>query len=107
MELQGNIASFNIGEIIHHKRFDYRGVIVDVDGEFSLSDEWYDNVAKSRPPKDAPWYHVLVDGSDTMTYVAQRHLELSDDHAAIDNPLIKRFFDGFEDGHYRWQRPQN
>ncbi|MCP4823178.1 MAG: heat shock protein HspQ, partial [Shimia sp.] len=48
---------------------------VDVDGEFEGTEEWYDLVARSRPPKDKPWYHVLVDGSDQTTYVAERHLE--------------------------------
>ena len=52
---------FAIGELIHHRRFDYRGVIVDVDPEFQGTEEWYEQMAVSRPPKDAPWYHVLVD----------------------------------------------
>ena len=68
-------AKFNIGQIVHHARFDYRGVIIDVDPEFSGTDTWYDSVAKSRPPKDQPWYRVLVDGSECETYVAERHLE--------------------------------
>ena len=53
-------AKFSIGQIIHHRLFDYRGVIVDVDPDFQNSDEWYDQVARSRPPKDKPWYRVLV-----------------------------------------------
>ena len=38
---------FHTGQVIHHKRFQYRGVIVGVDLTFQLSDEWYDEVAKS------------------------------------------------------------
>lgn len=101
------IACFSIGDIIHHRKFDYRGVIVDVDPQFSLSEQWYETIARSRPPKNAPWYHVLVDQADTMTYVAERHLELSDDHQAIVNPLIKDYFDEFKDGHYLMQRRAN
>ena len=41
-----------------------------VDGEFAGSDEWYEEVARSRPPKDQPWYHVLVDGA-THTHTWQ------------------------------------
>ena len=55
-------ADFSVGELILHKRFEYRGVVVDVDPTFQLSEEWYDQVARSRPPKDAPWYHVLAFG---------------------------------------------
>jgi len=46
-----------------------------VDETFQGSDEWYDEVARSRPPKDKPWYHVLVHGASHRTYVAERHLE--------------------------------
>jgi heat shock protein HspQ len=93
-------ARFSPGEIISHNRFEYRGVVVDVDPVFSGTDEWYDQVARSRPPKDAPWYHVLVDGSDHMTYVAERHLESAADKTPIDHPLISAFFTGYARGHY-------
>ncbi|MXZ44789.1 MAG: heat shock protein HspQ, partial [Gammaproteobacteria bacterium] len=54
---------FHLGQIVEHVRFGYRGVIYHCDGEFSLTDEWYDEMAKSKPPKNKPWYGVLVDGS--------------------------------------------
>ena len=68
-------ARFFVGQVVHHHRFDYRGVVYDVDATFQGSDEWYDAVARSRPPKDHPWYHVLVDLGGQTTYVAERHLE--------------------------------
>jgi heat shock protein HspQ len=98
-------ARFGPGEIISHNRFDYRGVVVDVDPVFAGTEEWYDHVARSRPPKDAPWYHVLVDGSDHMTYVAERHLESASDKTPIDHPLIGRFFSEYESGHYTNPQP--
>ena len=52
---------FGIGEVVHHRRLGYRGVIVDVDPHFQAAEEWYETVALSRPPKNKPWYHVLVD----------------------------------------------
>ena len=42
------ICKFSIGQIIHHLRFDYRGVIVDVDADFQGSEEWYREVAKAN-----------------------------------------------------------
>ena len=53
-------AEFKSGQIINHKLFNYRGVILKVDQTFKLTDEWYEIMAKSKPPKDKPWYHVLV-----------------------------------------------
>lgn len=93
-------AEFAIGQLVHHRRFGYRGVVVDVDPEFQLSDEWYEQVARSRPPKDRPWYHVLVHESDQMTYVAERHLEESSDSSPILHPQIGEYFDDFQGGTY-------
>jgi len=45
-------VKFSVGELVHHRLFDYRGVIVDVDQDFQATDEWYEAVAKSRPPKN-------------------------------------------------------
>ncbi|MDD9889224.1 MAG: heat shock protein HspQ [Gammaproteobacteria bacterium] len=98
-----NIArvKFSVGDVVSHLRFGYRGVIVDVDSRFQASDEWYDMVAKSRPPKNKPWYHVLVHGSDHSTYVAERHLELDDSNDPVKHPMLEHFFAGFIDGKYR------
>ena len=100
-------ARFGPGEIVRHNRFDYRGVIVDVDPVFSGTEEWYEQVARSRPPKDRPWYHVLVDGAEHMTYVAERHLERDPEPAPIRHPLLEHFFDFFRDGRYGQERTLN
>ena len=47
-------AKFFVGQLVHHKRFDYRGVVFDVDATFQGTDKWYEEVARSRPPKDRP-----------------------------------------------------
>ena len=62
-------AKFSIGQIVQHKLFNYRGVIMDVDFKFLGSHEWYEKVARSQPPKDQPWYHILVDNSIHQTYI--------------------------------------
>ena len=100
-------AKFSVGELIHHRRFDYRGVVADVDPEFQRSEEWYEAMAKSRPPKDAPWYHVLVHGAAHMTSVAERNLEIDDDGGPIVHPLIDRFFADLRDGRYRAKQSLN
>ena len=67
-------ANFAIGQLITHRLFGYRGVIFDIDPHFCGSEAWYQQMAKSRPPRDKPWYRVLVDNSDHETYVAERNL---------------------------------
>ena len=100
-------AQFSVGQLVHHLKFDYRGVIVDVDGDFQGTDEWYKEVARSEPPKDRPWYHVLVDDGNHMTYVAERNLEADDSGEPIDHPAINTFFDDFRNGAYHNHRATN
>lgn len=93
-------ARFSIGELVHHLLFDYRGVVYDVDPVFSASDEWYEQVARSRPPKDRPWYRVLVHQSRQQTYVAERNLEKDPSTEPIVHPGVGYFFERFENGLY-------
>lgn len=73
--MQNSKPKFCVGQGIHHKKFDYHGVILGVDLAFNSTDEWYEIMAQSRPPKDQPWYHVQVHGQESVRYVAERHLE--------------------------------
>jgi len=93
-------AHFSVGDLVHHNLFNYRGVIFDVDPCMMLSDEWYAAVARSRPPKDQPWYRVLVHDSVHETYVAERNLTADTSGAPVRHPLIKTCFHSFADGHY-------
>jgi len=101
------IAKFSVGDLIHHRLFDYRGVIVDVDRKCKATDEWYEQVAKSRPPKNEPWYHVLVNENMHSTYVAEQNLELDSSLEPITHPLIGQFFSKFENGKYIRNKPSN
>lgn len=94
-------ARFHVGQVIRHKRFDYRGVIVEVDPVFQGTEEWYEQMAKSRPPKDRPWYHVLVHDARHSTYVAERNLEPETDATPVNHPLVDRLLDRTADGGYR------
>ena len=94
-------CKYSVGQIIHHLRFDYRGVIVDVDATFQGTEEWYLEMAKSKPPRDKPWYHVLVDQSLTMTFVAERILEADPSPKPINHPLVDQYFNRFEKGSYQ------
>lgn len=98
---------FSPGQLVRHSLFHYRGVVVDVDPVFQLSDEWYEEVARSRPPRDRPWYHVLVHDAVHTTYVAERNLEADDNAQPIRHPLVGEHFAGFRDGRYRTRQMLN
>ena len=94
------VAKFSIGQVVQHALFGYRGVIFELDPYFMLSDEWYLQVALSRPPKNEPWYNVLVDSALHTTYVAERNLVATNDISKITHPDIELYFEGFENGRY-------
>ena len=100
-------AKFQIGQPIQHRRFGYRGVVFDVDPVFGGTEEWYAAMALSRPPKDRPWYHVLVHDAAHTTYVAERNLEPDDSDASIRHPLLDDVFTAYENGLYVPRRRAN
>ncbi|BCG65017.1 MAG: heat shock protein HspQ [Methyloprofundus sp.] len=100
-------AKFSIGQVVQHQLFDYRGVIIDVDYKFLGSEQWYQQVARSHPPKDQPWYHVLVNDSVHQTYVAERNLEATKEHNPIQHPLLEHYFKELENGYYQLRTQKN
>jgi len=93
-------VKFCVGELVHHRLFDYRGVIVDVDRNFQATEAWYEAMAKSRPPKNRPWYHVLVHENAHTTYVAEQNLEPDESQDPISHPMLDQFFSKFDNGRY-------
>jgi heat shock protein HspQ len=102
-----SIAQFRPGQLIHHKLFDYRGVVFDVDPIFQGTDVWYERMAQSKPPREKPWYHVLVHDEVHTTYVAEQNLELDHSMEPVRHKLLGAHFDRFEKGAYVLRRRTN
>ena len=99
-ELGMKEATFSVGQLVWHRLFHYRGVVFDVAPDFLGSEEWYEQMAKSRPPKDEPWDHVLVHNAVHQTYVAERNLDQDDSGERIQNPAIEALFSDFDGVRY-------
>ena len=96
---------FQPGQLVRHRRYGYRGVVVDFDLTCQASDEWYQS-NQTQPKRNQPWYHVLVDQSGATTYPAQSSLLPDKDAQPIAHPLVDFFFSSFADGRYiRNSRP--
>ena len=96
---------FRVGDVIHHRRYGYRGVIVERD-QVCLADEaWYQS-NQTQPGRDQPWYHVLVDDAEHTTYVAEENLEPDPSGAPVRHPMIKQVFASFFKGRY-YKEPLN
>ena len=92
---EDNPHKFQTGDIITHKRYKYRGVIVHIDLSFQGDETWYLS-NQTQPSKQQPWYFVLVDGNQQVTYVAEENLYL--DHSAIPvvHPMLNLFFSRYD-----------
>jgi heat shock protein HspQ len=64
-------------------------------------------MARSRPPKDSPWYHVLVHQGTYSTYVAEHNLEADSAVTPVIHPAMDQIFSAFEDGAYVLRRRGN
>ncbi|MEL6955486.1 MAG: heat shock protein HspQ, partial [Pseudomonadota bacterium] len=68
-------AKYQIGQVVKHRVFPFRGVIFDVDPEFANSDEWYESIPEEvRPHKDQPYYHLFAENERThyVAYVSEQ-----------------------------------
>ncbi len=96
---------FENGQLVSHRRYGYRGVVVNFDLTCQADEEWYMSNS-TQPEKNQPWYHILVHQSQHVTYVAQSSLLLDLSRQEIVHPLLKHFFVAFERGKYiRNSRP--
>ena len=94
---------FNIGDVVKHKIFKFRGVIVDIDPEFSNTEEWYQSIPEeSRPKKDQPFYHLLAENSESFysAYVSQQNLLPDSESGPINHPEIDKLFSDVSNGRY-------
>ena len=98
-------ALFEPGQLVRHRRYGYRGVVVAFDPTCQAEGDWY-QANRSQPDRDQPWYHVLVHDSTQVTYAAQNSLLEDDSGEEVAHPFVTHFFSQFQDGFYvRNDRP--
>jgi heat shock protein HspQ len=100
-------AAFNIGDVVRHRFFDFRGVIYDIDPVFNNSDEWYEAIPETmRPRKDQPFYHLLAENDEStyVAYVSQQNLVEDGEEGPVDHPDVRTMFSDYTDGRYALRR---
>ena len=91
---QDNPAEFQTGDIVTHIKHGYRGVIVHSYPSFQGDENWYLS-NPTQPSKEQPWYFVLVDGNQQVTYVAEENLKYDNSANLVVHPMLNLFFSGF------------
>jgi heat shock protein HspQ len=98
-------AKFQIGQVVRHRLFPFRGVVFDIDPEFANTEEWWMSIPEAiRPKKDQPFYHLFAENADTeyIAYVSEQNLLADTSGEPIRHPQVAEVFDRDKDsGEYR------
>ena len=97
-------AKFQIGQVVRHRVFPFRGVVFDVDPEYANTEEWWNAIpAEIRPSKDQPFYHLLAENDETeyVAYVSEQNLVSDDSGTPVRHSQVQAFFDPASVGQYK------
>lgn len=96
-------AKYNLGQVVRHRKHPFRGVVFDIDPEFSNTEEWYDAIPEgSRPRKDQPFYHLLAENDQSyyVAYVSEQNLVVDGEAGPVDHPDVPDLFGDFDGRQY-------
>jgi heat shock protein HspQ len=99
----GRQAKYRIGQVVRHRIHPFRGVIFDVDPEFSNTDEWWESIPEDhRPHKDQPFYHLLAENETSYyhAYVSEQNLLPDETGEPVDHPQVHELFGDLDGGQY-------
>ncbi len=97
-------AKYQIGQVVRHRIYPFRGVVFDVDPTFSNTEEWWESIPEDvRPKRDQPFYHLFAENSETeyIAYVSEQNLLPDESGEPVRHPQVAEVFDGIEDGVYQ------
>ena len=96
-------AKFQIGQVVRHRVYPFRGVIFDIDPSFSNTEEWYRSIPQEvRPAKDQPFYHLLAENADSeyIAYVSEQNLLPDESGRPLRHPQLGELFAEDDQGRY-------
>jgi len=95
---------FRVGQVIKHKKWGYRGVIIGWDEKARAPQEWLAQMHQDNDRwQHQPNYAILVDTRDRaapqITYVPQENIEVVK-HTKILHPNVEDYFENFDGSQY-------
>jgi len=102
-ESKTRLAKFQIGQVVKHRVFPFRGVIFDIDPEFNNTEEWWLSIpAEVRPRKDQPFYHLFAENAETeyIAYVSEQNLLPDTSETPVRHPQVAEVFERDDSGAY-------
>jgi heat shock protein HspQ len=102
-------GKFQLGQVVKHRLFPFRGVIFDVDPTFDNTEEWWLSIPENvRPRKDQPYYHLLAENETTtyVAYVSEQNLLPDETGQPVRHPLVEQIFSDLTGGFYSLRQRQ-
>jgi heat shock protein HspQ len=103
------IAKYQIGQVVKHRVYPFRGVVFDIDPEFDNTDEWWESIpAEVRPRKDQPFYHLFAENAESeyIAYVSEQNLLPDTSGKPLRHPQVNEVFVQDDRGVYRPRNSQ-
>jgi len=97
-------AKYQIGQVVRHRIYPFRGVVFDIDPVFANTEEWYEAIpAEVRPHKDQPFYHLFAENDETeyVAYVSEQNLLPDTSGEPVRHPQVAEVFIKDGKGGYR------
>ena len=97
-------AKFQIGQVVRHRLFPFRGVIFDIDPEFDNTEEWWQSIPEEvRPHKDQPFYHLFAENAESeyIAYVSEQNLLPDTSGQPLRHPQVPELFETDDEGRYK------
>ena len=102
--MKSRAAKFQIGQIVKHRVFKFRGVVFDIDPTFNNTEEWYQSIpADVRPSKDQPYYHLFAENAESeyIAYVSEQNLLADTSGEPVRHPQIGEVLKRDRQGNYK------
>lgn len=98
-------VKYRIGQIVKHKQYGYRGVIVGWDVETKAPESWIkENHGSNKSWRQQPNYAVLIDIRDRtipqLGYIPEVNIELAPSSVRITHPGMEDFFESHDGAQY-------
>jgi heat shock protein HspQ len=97
-------AKYQLGAVVKHRIFPFRGVVFDIDPVFNNTEEWWLSIpADVRPHKDQPFYHLYAENAETeyVAYVSEQNLLPDTSGDPMRHPQVAQTFTRDQMGQYR------
>ncbi len=104
LDAKARVAKYQLGQVVRHRIFSFRGVVFDIDPEFNNTEEWYEAIpAEIRPSRDQPFYQLFAENAEAeyIAYVSEQNLLPDNSPVPIRHPQVAEFFVKDARGVYR------